>query len=266
MAISSSAATSMHPDVVNLTPEEFKRMLRAKHIKKQSQMNQQRYRARSKEKFLALQAEVEEQKNRVQRMLEYYDLIYQKKLLQQAGVVQFRGLVLHSYLDLFRFSVANSADSLFEKQRLFLQLNWHEEFKLTPEHVAGYKPVLQQWQLVSDVSENYSSKKMTIERIDGEGQVFRARMSVELTVKPKSVRVLYPHMISEPDFLYKVVGKQLTFNSTMTFRFGENNQITSLLIENDLASGWMRILKDPILTARVLGQAMFKESTIVQER
>ena len=227
-------------------------------------MNQKRYRAKSKEKERALNGEVQEQRNRIQRMSEYYDLLYQRKFLQQDGAVQFRGMILDSYFDLFRFSAAKPTDSMFEKQRSFLELNWHNEFKLTPQSNTGYKPMLEQWELTSQVSEKYTSKKIAIERIDADGQVFRFRMTVELIVTPSAVPMLYPHMITEPSFLYKVVGKQLVFDSIMTFRFGENNQIISLSIENDLASGWMKILKDPILIARMLKQSQFNNSTIVK--
>ena len=250
-------------DVFNVSPEEFQKILRARRVKKQSQINQKRYRAKSKEKHLALGGEVQEQKNRIQRMSEYYDLLCQKKFIRQDGAVQFRGVLLNSYFDLFRFSAAKKTDSMFEKQRSFLELNWDNEFKLTPQSKVGYEPVLEQWDLVSQLSEKYTSKKTALERIDADGQVFRMRLSIAFNMTPSYVTMMYPHMITEPDFLYKVVGKQLVFDSIMTFRFGENNQIISLSIENDLGSGWMRILKDPILTARVLKQAQFNESTII---
>ena len=83
---------------------------------------------------------------------------------------------------------------------------------------------------LTELSEKYTSKKTALERIDADGQVFRMRLSIAFNMTPSYVTMMYPHMITEPDFLYKVVGKQLVFDSIMTFRFGENNQILKSLL------------------------------------
>ena len=77
-----------------------------------------------------------------------------------------------------------------------------------------------------------------------------------------TISSIYPHMLSSPVFLEKVIGKSLVLNVTQSFHFNTKNQVTHWTMEHDLYTAWEAIIQNPVLTSNVLRKMRIREGLI----
>lgn len=162
------------------------------------------------------------------------------------------------YSDYFQFGVDPKEIQTFAKQDRFLSFSFSSGFisELNPAARRGYKALLDQWIMYTMLHEHVNVKTISIESVHPDKDVFLLTQIASLTISHRSIAILYPHMLHNLDFMDKVVGKQLTFQTRQRALFDSNHQIVSLQPEHSLAQGWNAILNDPVMVARVLSQAL----------
>lgn len=141
----------------------------------------------------------------------------------------------------------------YEKQKAFLSLHFSPNLVVQSENL-GYLALLQQWEAYTRLHSSFHVERISIEKLDQEGDVIRLNTVISLIVTHRMIVLLYPHMSLNLQFLQAVVGKPLHFNGAQTFRFGKNNQVSSYYGEYDMAQGWLQLLENPTMLSRVLRQ------------
>lgn len=186
----------------------------------------------------------------------YLSLLVQGNLLRPHRYSDFRRLTMELFADYFQFGADPKEIQMFAKQDRFLSFSFSRDFVNLPvdgERHRGYKVLLDQWVMYTMLHERIMLKKISVESI---GDVFLLTQIATLTISHRSIAILYPHMLNDFDFMDKVMGKQLTYETRQRAIFDANNQIISLQLEHGLAQGWNNILKNPEMVARILKQTL----------
>ena len=219
---------------------------------------EEEYRSRKlKSRQDAAEEAVDELKDKIFNISLYLALVAQRNLLKPPRVQLLRGLIIELMSDYFKYGATPEQDPvLFEKQKSFLQFHISKDFKINlPGAQSGYQPLLQQYMMATVIHDGYEMQKELVACIDSTSETYMLIEEGSFIVSHRTILGLYPHMLDHPEFMKKALGQTLRCRITTFIRFDENNKIISIYMNRPIAEAWCNLLRDPVLTCKVLAES-----------
>lgn len=213
--------------------------------------------------FLDEYDETEKIKKSILRLSLYLGLIAQGTLLRPSRNRMLRGLILELYSDYFQFGVDSSDQLSYDKQEAFLSSVVSNQLAIVPGGDKGYKPMLEQIRMYTMLHAEIMIRPIGVKCVDRDGDIFVMTAEVSLVINHQTISILYPHMLYNPEFMRKAVGKVLKFVSSSTVIFSQDNQMLSYRPEQPFVQAWYNLLGDLDLTAKVMKEMFIDESCCI---
>lgn len=220
--------------------------------REKARLSQKAYRALQKQRVEIAGERVIELKRTIFDSALYLAFIVQRDMLKSSRFRELRQLAMEIYGDYFK-SGADPLSKFFKKQETFLAFQISDDLVYPPHRMMpGYLPLLQQWVIYTMLTDHFTMEKVKVEQLDPDAAAFLLTQTLSYTITYRFIAAVYPHMLNDQLFLKKVLGKTISYGFSQRASFSAENRISSLQLQSKLAEGWLRLLKDPILTARVV--------------
>ena len=210
---------------------------------------------------IAMKKEIEELKRRNFDAAMYLGLIAQGPFLRHSRNLQVRSLILTLYGDYFRYGINRNNASWFQKQERFLSLNCHESSRLIGLSRHGYNPLVEQWEKWVLLYDRLVMNIKTVQCVSAD--VFKFTIETSYVITHRSIQALFPHMLVDPEFMNRVIGKEIKTDAVVTAIFGAGNKLLSLQTEAEFLVSWFRLLQDSVLLRRAFGQSFMDTEGLI---
>ena len=210
---------------------------------------------------IAMKKEIEELKRRNFDAAMYLGLIAQGPFLRHSRNLQVRSLILTLYGDYFRYGINRNNASWFQKQERFLLFNCHESFRLLGLSRHGYKPLVEQWEKWMLVYDRVVMNRKTVQCVSPD--IFKFTVETSYVITHRSIQALFPHMLVDPEFMERVVGREIRTEAVITAIFGAENKLLSFQTEAQMMVSWFRLLQDSVLLKRAFDQSFMDSEGII---
>lgn len=241
-------------ELKTMSEAELKEFIRKQHRRDLCRINQQKYRDRQKNKEADLEGAITVLNSKINRATSFNMLLKQGKVNDPFHSIQIRGLVASMYGDLFDYGMDKRNKTFYQTQESFLGFNFDEKvIVLSEKFKPGVQALVDQWKLYTTLHHQFRMKKVAIEKIDPDGNLFRLTTELSFTISHRTIASLYPHMLLDHEFLQKVIGERLAFKCNQLLQFDERNQVVTLHAEYEMVQAWIKLLNDPVLATRVVG-------------
>lgn len=216
-------------------------------------INQKRYREIRKAKAAERARDMQLLRDKNNQITIRLALLTDQTLLAPSRFKYLRGSILQMLSDYFMFGLNVHDTEQYFKQKAFASLNFSNRFIMTARSDVpnGSQCFLDQVEMYTILHDHFSCQAL---KIDAHGDVFHSYYVTSLNISHRTVVALYPHMLSDQEFMDKAIGQHLSIRSKLTFTFSSDNRIVSMESEQALAETWCTLLKDPIKVAKVLQQ------------
>ena len=233
----------------------------AEYQRERARLKQKRYRDRKKSYVTGLTRATDILSTKTNRLSLYLALLTKTTLLGPNESFQLRSVMIDLYCDYFEFG-ANSADPReMAKQQSFLK------FYFMPscvwDHMLYYgitdQLVFYQWLLYSGLYDHLHFQKTRVQHMTDHA-TFRLVFLLSISVTHRSIVALYPHMLSDGEFMQRVIGKELKIQCTRVLRFNTSrNRIEYGVFEHSIAAAWCHLLGDAKLVAKLMRDCQIDE-------
>ena len=253
----------MHNDVTSEFSMEYARETETEtvydvpvHHRSTMRLNRWIYRTKLKSRQVAAEEAVDELKDKIFNISLYLALVAQRNLLKPPHVQLLRCLIVELMSDYFKYGVSPQDPVLFAKQKSFLQFHISKDFKISlPSAQNGFQPLLQQYMMNTLLHDGYEMQKELVACTDSTSETYMLIEEGSFIVSHRTILGLYPHMLDHPEFMKKALGQTLRCRITTFIRFDENNKIISIYMNRPIAEAWCNLLRDPVLTCKVLAES-----------
>ena len=242
---------------VSSSQDEEDQDLKLFERRKLMRLNQRKYRAKLKNRHDEALDSIDELKDKIFNVALYVGLVAQRQMLKPSRVQLLRGLIVELMSDYFQYGATPEQDPvLFEKQKSFLQFHISKDFKISlPGAQNGFQPLLQQYMMNTLLHDGYEMQKELFAYIDSTSETYMLVEEGSFIISHRTILGLYPHMLNHPEFMKKALGQTLRCRITTFIRFEENNKIISIYMNRPIAEAWCNLLRDPVLTCKVLAES-----------
>ena len=218
-------------------------------------MNQRRYRARVREKEWLNEQRVSQLTSLTYHYSMLRGLLVQPQLPPAIRQVGLRGFILKLYGELFRWGMEpeSGCRTLRQQQVKFLKTHFHPDVVIESKSYAkGVDFWAAQLDFFTKMHRPRALGDVQVDKVDAEGEIFRAYGQTQLTVTREAIEAFYPYMLMNQDFLAQVVDQTIVLNSKHTFYFDQQNRIRYFVYELDFVQGWAQLIKDPLELVNVV--------------
>ena len=135
----------------------------------------------------------------------------------------------------------------------FLHTHFHPDVVFESTTFAhGIEFLIAQWKVDTLLHRPRMTRAMEVEKIDGEGTIYRGHGQTQLTITRDAIRAFYPHIQWNARLLAQAMNKTINVNWTRTFYFDDMNRIRYLAYDVDFLLGWRQLVSDPVILANVV--------------
>ncbi|EGZ19987.1 hypothetical protein PHYSODRAFT_264541 [Phytophthora sojae] len=120
----------------------------------------------------------------------------------------------------------------------------------------GVELLLDQW-------ERYSLYHAAIDQYEEGPLVVSITADLRVCYSRRTIEEVFPHLIGDEELIQSLIGLEVTYPSINHFHFGKDGKIEWYAPEADFVGALMNVLKNPMLVARVMGNALITKGHMI---